>query len=135
MSPIKDQGNCSSCYAFSGNTTLEGRIAVAEGTSPVHLSEQEIVECSGSYGNGACAGGLEIFNWGYQRDNGARTASDYPYVAGQGSSFVSSCSASSKSSVATVDQFWQGDNPYDIIEQLAFGPVTIGIRGENTAMY
>lgn len=65
MVGVKDQGACGSCYAFSGNSTLEGVIAVKSGASPIHLSEQEIVDCSSSYGNGACNGGLELFNWAY----------------------------------------------------------------------
>merc|ERR1712196_532401 len=89
----------------------------------------------GSYGNGGCMGGLEIFNWQYQRDHGARSSADYPYLAGNGSSFVTECKKDQYQPVARVDNWWQGTNPYEIIQQLEFGPVTIGIRGENASFY
>ena len=72
--PPKDQGSCGSCYAFSGNTALESYIAINEGRDVVHLSEQQIVDCSGSYGNAGCGGGHETLNWSYQNENGALTA-------------------------------------------------------------
>lgn len=55
VSPVKDQGNCGSCWAFSAVATLES-FSLMKGTS-VLLSEQQLVDCSRSYGNFGCAGG------------------------------------------------------------------------------
>ena len=90
MGPVKDQGACGSCYAFSGLSALEAGIAIKTGQAPVRLSEQEWVDCSGSggvdifgtnYNNGGCMGGLEYFGWEYMRDHGGLTNADYPYTA------------------------------------------------------
>ena len=50
MGPVKDQGACGSCYAFSALSALEAGISIKSGNAPVRLSEQEQVDCSGSKG-------------------------------------------------------------------------------------
>ena len=46
MHPIKDQGNCGSCWAFAANTTLEGTLAKKTQSAPVRISEQQLVDCT-----------------------------------------------------------------------------------------
>jgi cathepsin L len=45
----------------------------------IKLSEQNIVDCSQSYGNSGCGGGTmnNVFN--YIKDNGVSTEQSYPY--------------------------------------------------------
>ncbi len=46
MTPVKDQGQCGSCWAFASNTALEGSLAISSGRAPLRLSEQQIVDCT-----------------------------------------------------------------------------------------
>ena len=48
--PIKNQGQCGSCWAFSTTDALEALSKIADG-SLQSFSEQQFVDCSEKYGN------------------------------------------------------------------------------------
>ena len=80
VQPVKYQGSCGSCWAFSAVGALEGLSAIKRGKLQ-DFSEQELVDCSTKYGNQGCNGGLMTNAFNYVKDNGISTQSAYPYKA------------------------------------------------------
>ncbi|KAJ1277889.1 hypothetical protein BS78_04G037200 [Paspalum vaginatum] len=82
VAPVKNQGYCGSCWAFSTIGAVEGINQIVTGEL-VTLSEQELVECNGQ--NGGCDGGWERDAFAFIAGiGGIDTDRDYPYTARDG---------------------------------------------------
>merc|ERR1719171_2114003 len=94
VTPVKNQGQCGSCWAFSTTGSLEGAYQIATGKL-LSFSEQELVDCAGSYGNQGCNGGLMDDGFKYIEAKGDAAESTYSYTGKTGT-----CSSSKQSKTA-----------------------------------
>jgi len=92
VTPVKDQGQCGSCWAFSTTGVLEGAWA-AGGHGLESLSEQHLVSCDNNDGNLGCDGGWPYKAVDFVRDSGIDSELSYPYTSASGTS--GSCASSS----------------------------------------
>jgi len=90
--PVRNQGACGSCYAFSSMGMIESRIRVAtKNQVTITLSPQDIVSCSG-YSQG-CDGGFPYLIAGkYGHDFGLIPEECNPYTGKDSTCPMKSCS-------------------------------------------
>lgn len=76
VTPIKNQGQCGSCWAFSAVGSMEGQHA-KKSNQLLSLSESQIVDCD--HRDSGCDGGWMDNAFEYAIENGMETESEYPY--------------------------------------------------------
>jgi len=82
VTPVKDQGQCGSCWTFSTTGVIEGFYFLNNGKL-LSFSEQQIVDCDTDTNEG-CNGGWPYLAVQYAAQNGLELESDYPYTAEDG---------------------------------------------------
>jgi hypothetical protein len=106
-SPVKNQEQCGSCWAFSATEQVESMYALAhglEGKVPT-LSVEQIVQCDHIAGVQGCNGGYSQSAFEYViAAGGLESDSTYPYTSGAG--VTGSCSFKKQNIVANITS-WQ----------------------------
>ena len=124
LQPIKDQGQCGSCYTFAA-------VAVLEYYAGQSISEQKLMDCTTS-ANGpsyGCNGGWSETLFEYAAQYPVVLESDQPYTAKN-----AACNQTCDNTVVRVERFstLEHDNDEDSEKRIpymlnAFGPLVVAI--------
>jgi C1A family cysteine protease len=130
VNPVKDQGQCGSCWAFATTANAESAWAIYTGKL-YDLSEQYLVDCAigKEYLNMGCQGGNMDSAFKFMINERQCTSTEYPYVSGY---------TERKGACHSCDELTNFMTCYDVepLNQLALkeavlrGPVVIGIEAD-----
>jgi len=96
MTPVKDQGYCGSCWAFSAVGTVEAKYNIGQNNSrldPDIAEEYLVSDCHSVSGYQTCCGGWQDIALDYINNSGISDESCFPYIDGSGCNCFSGCSA------------------------------------------
>lgn len=141
VSPVKNQGQCGDCWAFSAAEAFEVAYNVAyQPSSSIVLSPQQITSCDTKYGDQGCNGGdpANVFQnyLGTGSGKALTTEANYPFTSGNsGASGTCNTAAeatgfvqlTSWSYAVAQTSTWSQSAEDQLIASLQTGPVSICI--------
>jgi len=132
--PIYNQGQCGSCWAFSATETIESYFFL-QGGALTELSMEQIVDCDTT--DDGCNGGLPSNAYQYvEGAGGLDSYASYPYTAENGDS--GSCNFSASSVVATVTSYSSVNGEkalYTQVSSSSGGPVSVCVDASTWQTY
>merc|ERR1711865_622951 len=130
VTPIKDQGQCGSCWAFSTTGSTESAWQIGSGNL-LSVSEQQLVDCATRTSSG-CQGGSMAGAITYEATTAMATEASYPYKARDGScksSFTAAIPQGGVTGYKSVSRNSKSSMQSAIQQQ----PVSIAIEADQSA--
>merc|ERR1712224_784275 len=139
VTPVKDQGRCGSCWAFSTTGGVEGAWQVAA-SHLVSASEQQLVDCSTQ--NNGCQGGSMALAFNFESTTDVASEASYPYRGTEGScksSFTAAIPQGGVTGYKSIGNFFFGANVNELKSacgtSLDHGVLAAGYGSENGEEY
>jgi len=130
VTPVKNQGQCGSCWAFSTSGALEGAWALSTGNL-VSLSEQQFVDCDTT--SSGCNGGLMDYAFAFAEQNAICTEKSYRYTASDGTCDTSRCTVGIPQGGVVGYTDVSRDNEQALMSAVAQQPVSIAIEADQAS--
>ena len=132
LTPIRNQGKCGSCWAFSSVSNIQSSYFLKYGVL-LNLSEQQLLDCN-SLSSG-CNGGImqQAYDYLMKYSNGQVSLANYPYLG-----YQSTCKASNFPALAQLSgyTFAGTTNEVSIAQMLVnYGPLAVGINANYLQYY
>ncbi|XP_057464628.1 senescence-specific cysteine protease SAG39-like [Actinidia eriantha] len=126
VTPVKDEGQCGCCWAFSAVAAMEGIIQLKNGKL-ISLSEQQLVDCDVGGEDKGCEGGLmdNAFQF-IKQNNGLTTETNYPFVGQVG--ICNTQKASAPAAMITGFEDVPSNNENALLQSVANQPVSVAIE-------
>jgi len=131
VTPVKNQEQCGSCWAFSTTGSVEGCHKIG-GATLTSLSEKNLMDCSWSQGNQGCNGGLMTSAMEYIISNkGIDTEASYPYspVSSRQCKYKAASKGASQTSYKNV----QSGSESSLQQSITLGPTSVAIDASHSS--
>mmetsp|Transcript_3725 Transcript_3725/g.6335 ORF Transcript_3725/g.6335 Transcript_3725/m.6335 type:complete len:335 (+) Transcript_3725:44-1048(+) len=129
--PVKDQGYCGSCWAFSATEQLESDSMRTLGTSYI-LSAEQTNQCTEYVFGGGCGGGFTESAYNYIKTSGGLVQDkDYPYTKSTYMGKTGACEVDTSLDVVSLTGFTQIKGETNMANyMLATGPLSVCVAAE-----